>query len=358
MSVDWLRPEDAPAHVAGQLREQADACAAMGSPLYAQLLERAAQDALERGPVYDVMSAHLAPGRGNAVALRLMAAVHRLVLTGVAPRLQAFYPSSGGSGDPSDAWNAFRALVAEQSEEVTSLLARRCQTNEVGRAAALAHGFLELSATHALPLRLLEVGASAGLNLRWDRFRYGGGGSTWGDPESPVDLAGLWHDPPRRMPTAVSVAERSGCDLGPLDPADPEAVLALRASVWADQPARLRRLEGALLLAAREPAEVERASAEAWAAQRLVTPVPGTLTIVYHSVVSEYLPAALLAAFEASVREAGTRASAQAPLAWLRLEPTTSVRHHALTLSEWPGGRERRLAVCGAHGGDVTRVES
>jgi hypothetical protein len=358
MSDAWLPgPEDAPAHVAAQLREQAEACAVMGSPLYARLLERAAQDVLERGPLWSVLSAHLAPGRGNAVALRLMAAVHRLVLTGAAPALAAFYPSAGGGGDVGSAWPAFRALVAERADLVTRLVERRCQTNEVGRAAALAHGFLELAATHTRPLRLLEVGASAGLNLRWDRFRYAGGGVAWGDVNSPVDLTGLWHDPPRQMPSAVAIAERSGCDLAPLDPLDPEAVLALRSSVWADQTTRLLRLEGSLAVAASEPATVEPASAEAWVAERLERPAPGTVTVVYHSVVAEYLPAPVFAAFERTLHAAGARACVETPLAWLRLEPSTSVRHHALTLTEWPGGRERRLALCGAHGDDVRRAD-
>jgi hypothetical protein len=168
-----------PRSAAGRLlREQADACAAMGSPLYGHLLGLAAQDAEEGGPVWAVLAPHMdgvgSDRRGSALALRLMAAVHRLVLTGAAPALARHYPSVGGDGDADAAWAAFRETLAAQGERVADLLALPCQTNEVGRAAALAVGFLAIAARTALPLRLLEVGASAGLNLRWDHFRYGG----------------------------------------------------------------------------------------------------------------------------------------------------------------------------------------
>ncbi len=342
-----------PAQVAGQLREQAASCAEMGSPLYAALLERAAKDAAGGGPVWQVLEAHLAPGRGDAVALRLMAALHRLVLTGEAPALARHYPSVGGDGDLTAAWDSFRAVVIEKPEAVRAFVALPCQTNEVGRAAALVVGFLELAAATRLPLRLLEVGASAGLNLRWDHFRYAGGGASWGDPASPVDLAGHWSDAPRHAGVQVTVSERRGCDRRPQDPTAPETRLALRASVWADQVARFARLEGALTLAGRVPASLDSASAAAWTSEQLREPRPGVATVVYHSVVEEYLPEEERGRFRGALAEAGARATHEAPLAWLRVEPISSLRRHGVTLTTWPGGEERLLATSGAHGSDV-----
>jgi hypothetical protein len=82
---------------------------------------------------------------------------------------------------------------------------------------------------------------------------------------------------------------------------------------------------------------------------------PGTATIVYHSIVEEYVPAGELTAFYATMEEAGARASARAPLGWVRLEPQPGQKRHQVTLRLWPGGEEQRLAVSGAHGTNVRR---
>src|SRR5262245_28914306 len=94
------------------LRDQASYCAAMGSPLYAHLLEHAAEDAATGGPVFALVEPFDAPNlRADALALRLMAAVHRLVLSGAAPRLAAHYPTAGGRAAIQGAWAAFQELV-------------------------------------------------------------------------------------------------------------------------------------------------------------------------------------------------------------------------------------------------------
>jgi hypothetical protein len=342
--------------LAGQLLEQAHSCAQMGSPLYGRLLRAAADDAEAGGPVWTVLEPHVAPGRGNAMGLRFMAAVHRLVLTGRAPALAAYYPSVGGDpGDPAStgAWSAFRELLAAEPEAVRALAARPCQTNEVGRCAPLMFGFLETAARTGLPFRLLEVGASAGLNLRWDLFRYSGGGASWGPEDSPVDLSGFWADAPPFADAAVSVVDRRGCDLRPLDLTSEEDRLTLQSSVWADQAARFGRLRGALELAARVPATVDAASLHEWLPLQLAEPRPGVVSVVYHSVVDEYLPDEARRVFHDTLDEAGGRATADAPLAWVRLEPASSIREHAVTLRLWPGGEEKRLALSGAHGSGV-----
>src|SRR5262249_26222745 len=146
------------------------------------------------------------------LALRLMAAVHRLVLTGQAPRLAGHYPSVGGRVGGEGAWDAFRETLVEQGQAVSRLLELPCQTNEVGRRAPLGFGFFEIASETGLPLRLLEVGASAGLNLRFERFRFGGGGASFGPADSPVSLVGLWREPPTRVPPSLEVWERLGCD--------------------------------------------------------------------------------------------------------------------------------------------------
>lgn len=356
MSAGWTPPGDAKAHVAGQLRAQADSCAQMGSPLYAELLERAADDVEAAGPAWDLLRSHLLPGRGDALALRLMAAVHRLVLTGREPTLARRYPSAGGEAGLEGAWSAFLDVLVRRQAELQATIVFPCQTNEVGRCAPLLFGFLETGARTRLPFRLLEVGASAGLNLRFNLFRYGGGGASWGPADSPVDLSGFWTDAPEFAGTPIEVVERRGCDLRPLDPGSDEDRLTLQSSVWADQTARFSRLRGALELAARVPATVEAASLHEWLPAQLAAPRPGVATVVYHSVVDEYLPAAARRAFHEALDEAGARATPDAPLSWVRLEPASSIREHAVTLRLWPGGGERRLALSGAHGSNVRRA--
>jgi hypothetical protein len=345
-----------PERAAFLLRDQASYCAAMGSPLYAHLLERAADDAAAGGPVQRLLEPFDAPNlRADALALRLMAAVHRLVLTGDAPRLAAHYPSAGGTKAQDGAWDAFGDLVADRVERLRELVAMPCQTNEVGRCAPLAFGFFELASSYRLPLRLLEVGASAGLNLRFDRYRYGGGGAAWGPPESPVDLTGLWREAPPHLPRDLAVVERKGCDRRLIDLTTADGRLQLESSLWADQTTRLRRLRGAFEVAAREPATVEQASVDAWLPRMLGERSHGVATVVYHAIVYEYFSDAVRRAFHEALDHAGAGATPDAPLAWLRFEATPATRGYAATLTTWPGGAERVVATAGAHGSDVRR---
>ena len=357
------RPEPAahaPAHerLAWLLGVQADACQAMGSPLYGHLLARAGEDAAAGGPVAALLAAHVTAGRSDALALRFLAAVHRLVLTGRAPQLAEYYPSAGGRRPPSGAWPPLRALLAARGDELAQLIPLPCQTNEVGRCAALAWGLLDV-ARAGLPLRLLEVGSSGGLLLRWDHYRYGTAGVTVGPADSPVDLSGLWAEVPPALSDGgsgeVRVVERRGCDPHPVDPTAAAGRLALRSSVWPDQRERFERLEGALRVAGRVPATVDRAPVEEWLPPQLAGPVEGVVTVVFHSVVEEYLDADARRVLHESVVAAGQRATPRAPVAWLRLEPISELRHHGVRLQTWPGGEERVLAVCGAHGSDVRR---
>lgn len=97
-------------------------------------------------------------------------------------------------------------------------------------------------------------------------------------------------------------------------------------------------------------AQVDRADAGDWAAQQLAAPRPGRATVLYHSIVWQYLPAASRAALRRSVAAAGQRATNDAPLAWLALEPPDATSLPQLRLTLWPGGEQRMLAEAHAHG--------
>jgi len=337
-------------HLADALRRQAEWCARLGSPLYARLLHAAAEDVETGGPAARVLAPHAQDPPLSMVSLRLMGAVHRMVLEGRAPGLAPFYASVTQQPLDADPWPAFRDVLEGGGARLAELVRRPVQTNEVGRAAALLGGFLALAAWTAMPLRLLELGASAGLNLRWDRFRYGAGAWTWGPANSPVRIAESFAgSPPRGGP--VVVAERMGCDERPVDAETEEGRLTLLSYVWPDQAERLALLRGALEVAGAVPVRLERAGAADWLSRTLATPAPGTATVVFHSVVMQYLTEAERARVEALIAQAGEQASVRAPVGWLRME--RGGEQAEVRLTRWPGGKEELLATAAFHGRPV-----
>jgi hypothetical protein len=330
---------------------QAAQCEVAGSPLYAHLLRGIAAD-VERG---GVTKALLEEGSGpdpfaTVVALRLLAAVHRVVLEGRAPALAAHYPSAGGRAGRADddVVATLLATVAEHLDELRVHIHDGLQTNEVGRCATLVVGYAHVLRTLGLPLRILEVGTSAGLNLRWDRFAYDTGDGVAGDPSSPVRFRGCWSGRPLDLSVPFTVAERRGGDRNPLDPSDPDHVLRLRSAIWPDMTERRARLDGALAAAVEVPVVVDRADAVDWVATQLAEPRPGVATVVTHSIVLQYLDPPARERFVAAVTEAGARATADAPLAWVRMEP--GGERASLRCTVWPAGDDRLLARSGYHG--------
>jgi hypothetical protein len=336
-----------------RVRAQAAGCGELGSPLYASLLDNVADDVLEGGPTADVLAGHENDSGPSALALRLMGAVHRLVLERRAPQLAMFYPSVGGTADLDGAWPAFREVIVEHHDELRRLLDRPPQTNEVGRAASLIGGLLHVVDRWPGPLRLFEIGASAGLNLRADRFRVEPAHASGVGPyDSPVVLPDPWlgHRPPGVGP--LQIVERGGCDTDPVDPTAQEGRLRLTSYVWPDQPARLERLRGAMQIASQVPATVVRRSARDFVADLALA--AGTTTVLWHSIMWQYLDDRERSDVVARLDSLGETAAADARLAHLSLEPrrrTPASDHEMLVvLRTWPGGEERVLGAALAHG--------
>jgi hypothetical protein len=339
--------DSAEARIATELRWQAAACKMIGSPLYAGVLDRAAEDVESRGPIWRALRGHEDDPRFSVLGLRLLGALNRMALTGEAPRLAAAYER----GNVAAAWEALRETVAANLEELRRGVELPVQTNEVGRCAGLLFGFLAVAEETGLPLRLLEVGASAGLNLRWDRFAYAAEGFSWGPADSGLRLEFELEGVVPALPAAVAIAERRGCDPAPIDAATPEGRLALLSYIWPDQRQRIARMEAASKVAAEVPVAVDREGAATWTERTLAEPAPARATVVYHSIVSQYLSDEERATFFGNIDAAGARATAEAPLAWLRMEPRDD--RADLHLTTWPGGEERCLARVGYHGTPV-----
>ena len=306
--------------LAGRLRFQAQGCAELGSPFYAVLLESAAADVEAGGAVWDLLAGYETESEWSALALRFMGAVHRLVLQDRLPQLAPRYPSVGGDGDASAAWPVFRDALPEHRTEIRQLIALGCQTNEVGRSAALLGGFLEVAHRARLPLRILEIGASAGLNLRWDRYRYESGDAGWGDEHSSVRFIHFFDVPPPLDRTA-EVVERKGCDLEPIDATSDDGALRLRSFIWADQLGRLSRLDGAIEIAQEMPVSVEQMDAAAFLERELDGPRAEVATVVFHSIFVQYLTEGIRRRITAAIDQAVLRGTADAPVHHLAMEP-------------------------------------
>ncbi|WP_112236976.1 DUF2332 domain-containing protein [Kribbella monticola] len=330
---------------------QAQECEELGSPMYADLLRRIVDD-LELGGVSTKVVAGYDPAQ-YGLALPLLGAVHRLVLTGEAPELAAFYPSVGGSWDPVLGWEAFEQVLQSRGGELRAQLLQAPQTNEVGRSTALYGGLLQLFEAVPLPVRLFEIGSSAGLNLRADHFRYNlADGTGFGPASSPVQLADAWSGRALTPHPELRIAERVGSDIAPVNALSSDGELLLTSYVWPDMTARLERLRGAIEIARSVPADVRREDAVSFL--RALELSEGHVTVVWHSVMWHYLTLSEQRAADEALDALGQRATASAPLARLSLEhrrrtPDAPVEP-LVVLQLWPGGEPRILGHTSAHG--------
>ncbi|WP_223478660.1 DUF2332 domain-containing protein [Oricola indica] len=332
-----MPPMPLPEGVAGSFAKQEKSCERLGSPFTAALCGLITAKGLPHGPVHDRLagwSGNLAPV-GDALPLRLTGALHSLVLEGRDPELAAVYPPTEAAKDVLA--EAVFGAVTRHGEFIAQFLDSPPQTNETARSAVLLPAFLWLAKRCGLPLAVSEIGSSAGLNQNWHRYRYDYGSWTWGDENSPVVLPCEWRGGTPPAPVPVTVAESAGCDIAPIPIDREEDRLRLRSYVWADQTTRLDRLNGALRIAKDFPPQVETADAGRFLAGRLNMPRTGHLHVIFHTIMWQYMPAAEQGAVAALIKDAGTRATAYAPLAWLRFEPDGKPDGAALSVTLWNG---------------------
>jgi len=330
---------------AGEL--QARLCRENGSPTYEAVIK--ALVAQLAGPV---AATRLLRDDGadpvrSAVYLRLLCAVHRVALTDPSCPLRAFYPSTGGSVDLRRVVPVFLGVVEDDVETIAAGMREPIQTNEVGRAAPLSAALCYVAGLSGMPLRLLEPGASAGLNLWLDRYRVQAGQVAWGPPDSPLRLVGHFASG-APQPVDLIVVDRRGCDLNPIDIGVPRARWLLRSFVWPEHLERLERLDAAL--AAASPAPLDALDAYSWLRSQLAELRSGATTVVFHSLLFPYLADDERLELERLIRRAGEQADHDRRLAWVSLEPTPGYDDVLLTCELWPDGRRVRLATSTPHG--------
>jgi hypothetical protein len=215
---------------------------------------------------------------------------------------------------------------------------------------------LHVAVVTGLPLVLLEIGASAGLNLWCDRYRHAHRSWQWGDPASPLTLHSDWRGPAPTLAAApLRIVRRAGCDARPVDLAQADDSLRLASFVWPEQGERLTRLHAARAAAARwlqhDQLKIEAISADEFVQREVTARRHGEATVLMHSVVWQYLGADEQAAISQAMQTAGQVATADRPLAWLRLEPPAQGDgDFELRCRVWPDGSDRLLASAHPHG--------
>jgi hypothetical protein len=333
--------------------EQAMYCEMFGSPFTADLIKRISEDYERGGPVAALLKDWTTNPRADALALRLAGYFHHAVLVNRDTELAAHYPSNIANWSIQSIWPLARALLEREPNAAAQFIRSAPQTNETRRSIALLAAFLHFAETWSGEIDMLEIGASAGLNLNWDLYTYTTKSWAWG-AEGPVQIDTDWNGPAPPI-VDIAVRHRAACDLNPLDISDEAQRLQLKSYIWPDQPERLARFDGAVALARETGVHVERADAVEWLTQKLAARALDAATIVYHSVFLQYPPREARRAIIDAIVTAGARATERAPLAWVRLEPealTDDVRDSprmVIDLTTWPGARRRIVGYTDGH---------
>ncbi|MEM9798453.1 MAG: DUF2332 family protein [Pseudomonadota bacterium] len=321
---------------------QAVSCRALGSPFMHRLMTlMAARLTAHHGSVAARLFAW--PGdvtsSGHSLPLRLAGGLHALRLQGNAV-LTSVYPPNIASDD--DLWAAVSDVMVTEADFLGTWIDLPPQTNELRRSVVLRATGQWLTAQTDLPLDLCELGASAGLNLNWDRYALDLG-TAHGPADAAIRFAPDW-DGPEPPSVAPAIASRRGVDLNPLDPTRDR--LRLLAYLWPDQPERMARMERACDL---PPAQVDHGDAADWL-EALPPLRDGQCRMIFHTVAWQYFPAEIQARARAAIEAMGRTARATSPLAWFGMEADGRGPGAGLTLRTWPDGQEREAGRVDFHG--------
>ena len=332
-----------------QFADQALACEQLGSPFTARLCQVMARRLDKRSEFGRTILEWPGDPYADNIALRACGAVHALARSGWEPHLTRVYPPNPTNENA--VWSALAEALHHNDTFLTAQLSSPPQTNEIGRSGIILGALLRLSRVTRQPLELLEIGASAGLNLGVDNYRYElGDGRVWG-AANPLTIECEWRGRSPNLDTTLEIVARHGCDINPLDPAKDEDRTRVLSYIWADQTHRLRRTEAALKLATASGRKIDRADAADWLERALSLPqAPHTTRVVFHTIVWPYIPEQGKARIEAALARAGAAASQDKPLARLAIEPDETPGSARIDLAIWPPGRTVTLGRADFHG--------
>jgi hypothetical protein len=324
-------------------------CRNMDTPIYARLCTAIA-DGLTRDSRTGARILDWAgePTR-DALPLRFLGGLHDLVRRGGDAGLAAVF--RGDVTDTAMIADAVNAALVAHDDELHGWLDGPPQTNEPGRSAALMLGLMEIARRHGPQIELLEIGSSAGLNLLIDRYGFDLGGTLIGPADAPVLIQPEWEgDAP--VATQVDIVSVRGCDVRPLDATDPIVENRLAAYVWPETPARAERLTEAIAMQRARAVDLVQADAADWIEAQLAEPqAAGVTRVLMHSVVWQYLPAAVADRVRAAMNAAGATATAERPVGWVMMEPDRNLGKQVVRVKSWPGHDDWQvLATAHAHG--------
>jgi hypothetical protein len=306
------------------------------SPLYQSLASTVASS-----PDLLRLAARRRPGQYPTMPF--FGAVHALLLAGADHELAGYYPSIVGAAalPPEGAGPALIDFCATFAPALAALIETRLvQTNVVKRALALRYGLAAIGQRVNAPVHLIEVGASAGLLLRYDRYGYTLGDRRFGDPASPVQISAEWRGvgPVPDLDALPPLASVTGIDLHPLDARDDADRRWLEALVWPENRHEADLLHEALAVVAADPPAIRAGDAIALCPALAAELPPGEPRVLFHAITRLHVPAANLGAFDAALATLGENG----PLYWLSLEGQGE-----LDLRD-PSGRVTHLARAGA----------
>ena len=293
----------------------------------------------------------------DGLVLRLVGGLHALWLEGKEPRLDLLFK---GEAEPHEAAQEIATTLCDYDNQLLGWLDSPPQTNEPGRSAALITGILHIAARYpGKSIELLEIGSSAGLNLLIDRFAFNLGGVKVGPADSPVLIQPEWCGTPP-PDVSIDILSVRGCDIQPIDATISDNEKRLLGYVWQDHPQRFDRVTKAIAMQRVKPVDLIQADAPDWVDARLAEPqAEGTLRILMHSIMWQYLTEEGKVRITAAMEAASVLATPDRPLGWVSVEADRNFNRHDIVIRSWPEhGEPLLIGHAHAHGFWVNHTAS